>query len=391
MTVAVRQTMAMFLDAYRELAAGKLFWITLALSALVAGAFAAVGIDEDGLSVFWIDLPFPITSSDITPASLYKLLFFQFGLGVWLTWIATVLALVTTASIIPSLVSSGVIDSMIAKPISRTRLFLTRYATGLLFALLQVTLFSLSAFLVIGVRGGEWIWSSFLAVPIVLVFFSYLSAIMAFFGLLTRSTISSLLLTLLVWFMLFIVNVVDNEIIEAHEAAKIRVESQERNLDTALENARLSYIQQQERQGNELPEDYRPTRDEVLTVNVFIPTLERAIERNRESVQDLEPWSRGMFIAKSILPKTGETIGLLDRFVMSEEDATAFLGFIPEDMAETEVDDETGAVRVGIRDSATAVAEVYESRSLVWVVGTSLVFEGFILGICGIIFARRDF
>ncbi|MEM9663033.1 MAG: hypothetical protein AAF937_12080, partial [Planctomycetota bacterium] len=121
MNTALRQTTALFADAYRELAAGKLFWITLVLSATVAGVFAAVGIDEEGMTVLWFRLPIPVDSSDISPGALYKLLFFQLGISVWLAWIATILGLITTAGIIPSLVSSGVIDSMVAKPITRTR------------------------------------------------------------------------------------------------------------------------------------------------------------------------------------------------------------------------------------------------------------------------------
>ena len=157
MTTALRQTVAMFVDAYRELAAGKLFWITLVLSTIVAAAFAAVGIDEKGMTALWFRLDFiPVNSETFPPDLLYKFLFFQLGMNVWLAWIATILGLVTTAGIIPSLVSSGVIDSMVAKPISRTRLFLTRYATGLLFAALQVGLFTTAAFLVLGIRGGEW-------------------------------------------------------------------------------------------------------------------------------------------------------------------------------------------------------------------------------------------
>ncbi len=48
----MNQTIAIFVDAYRELNARKLFWITLSLSALVALAFLAVGIDSNGITLF---------------------------------------------------------------------------------------------------------------------------------------------------------------------------------------------------------------------------------------------------------------------------------------------------------------------------------------------------
>jgi len=47
------QTWAVLVDAYRELNAKKLFWITMGLSLLVVLAFAAVGINEKGMSILW--------------------------------------------------------------------------------------------------------------------------------------------------------------------------------------------------------------------------------------------------------------------------------------------------------------------------------------------------
>lgn len=44
----MRQTWAILFDAYRELNAKKLFWITLALSGLVVVAFAMVSLTPKG-------------------------------------------------------------------------------------------------------------------------------------------------------------------------------------------------------------------------------------------------------------------------------------------------------------------------------------------------------
>ncbi|MGP1272903.1 MAG: hypothetical protein ACTS22_06180 [Phycisphaerales bacterium] len=393
MTTVLRQTGAMFVDAYRELAAGRLFWITLILSAVVALAFAAVGIDKQGLSVLWYRLPFGPNSDDLSPALLYKFLFFNFGLGVWLTWIATILALVTTAGIIPSLVSSGVIDSMVAKPISRWRLFLTRFATGMLFALLQVTLFSVSAFLVIGFRGGDWLWSAFLAIPIVLVFYSYLFSIMALIGLVTRSTITSLLLTLLIWFLLFIINAVDASLVQFHESAKLRIETAERRIERVESNTAQQYIIQQRQQGNDLPDEYEPTPTELDSINPFLSRMRSGLEEAREDENDLRPWTHGLFLAKTFLPKTSETISLLNRYVMSREEGLELVALFAgdRDRPEPTIDEESGEVWVPQETQQMAAQDRLASRSLGWILGTSLLFEGVILGICCVIFARRDF
>ncbi|MFM9146426.1 MAG: ABC transporter ATP-binding protein, partial [Phycisphaerales bacterium] len=70
--------------------------------------------------------------------------------------------------------ASGSIDRMLSKPISGGRLFLTRGGTGLFFAGFQALVFVTASFLVIGIRGGVWEPELFVAVPTVVVFFSYL-------------------------------------------------------------------------------------------------------------------------------------------------------------------------------------------------------------------------
>jgi ABC-type transport system involved in multi-copper enzyme maturation permease subunit len=170
----MRQTMAIFVDAYRELNHRRLFWITLMLSGIVVTAFAAMGNDKEGLTIFHWSIPFPFLSSNFIPtADFYKFIFAELGVGFWLGWIATIIALISTASIFPDFVDKGSIDLMLSKPIGRIRLFLTKFLTGLMFAGLQVTVFTLASFLVIGLRGGDWEPWLFIAIPLVLVFYSY--------------------------------------------------------------------------------------------------------------------------------------------------------------------------------------------------------------------------
>jgi len=391
MSVVLRQTWAMMVDAYRELAAGRLFWITLALSGLVVGVFAMIGLNERGISVLWYTIPIDVfNTSVISKEQFYKLTFLNLGIGIWLTWVATVLALVSTAGIFPTLLTSGQIESMLSKPISRWRLFLTKFGTGLLFVALQVTVFCAASVLVIGFRGGSWIPEILISIPIVLAFFSFLFSIMTLFGMVTRSTIASLLLTILAWFVLFLVNVSDRILVQQHEGMKIQTAKLEERLSLAEENARVMYIAAQRREGNELPEDYRATDDEKYTVNVFLPTLRDRLEDRREMVRNLAPWRQGLFIAKTVLPKTSETIGLLNRYAMSKEDFDAILN-IGDDKQRTTVDDETGEVSVAPSELSRATEEAMQNRSIGWVLGTSFAFEALMLVIAGTMFARRDF
>ena len=162
-----------------------------------------MGIDDHGIKILFWQFDSFVNTRFISPAVFYKQMFVYGGIGFWLSWLATILALISTAGIFPDLISSGVIDLFVSKPIGRLRLFLTQYAAGLLFVTLQVALFSLGSFLVIGLRGGVWEPGLLVAVPVVVCFFSYLFSVCALLGILTRSTVAALLLTLVFWFLVY--------------------------------------------------------------------------------------------------------------------------------------------------------------------------------------------
>ncbi|RNC81158.1 MAG: hypothetical protein ED559_04985 [Phycisphaera sp.] len=386
------QTSALFLDAYRDLNSKKLFWITMALSLVCVASFAAFGINEEGMSIFGMDIPIPgLNSEVISKEVFYKGVFLNLGIGIWLTWIATVLALVSTAGIFPTLLTGGQIETMLSKPISRSRLFFTKFLTGLLFVALQVGVFCVASIIVIGIRSGAWMPEILISVPIVLVFYSYLFAVMTLIGILTRSTIASLLLTILFWFLLFMVNTADSILVQQHEAMKLRVVLIEERLVEAEQNAAALYISRQRADGNELPDGYEPTQEELDTANIFLPILRDQKADNEEFAKKLAPWRQGLYIFKTVLPKTQETIALLGRFVFSEEDMEAALRIGADDDDRSEVDDETGEVDVSSADMQRITTEAYNERSLLWILGTSLLFEAVILLIAGWLFARRDF
>src|SRR5205823_12767822 len=98
----MRQTLAIFIDAYRELNSKKMFWVVLSVSLLVVIALALPSNNAKGISIFGATAEFPLlASTHVSPKGFYKLLFSWFGVNVWLTWGATMLALISTASIVP--------------------------------------------------------------------------------------------------------------------------------------------------------------------------------------------------------------------------------------------------------------------------------------------------
>jgi len=375
------QTWALLVDAYRELSAKRLFWITLILSGLVVAVFGAFGINSKGLTFLWWEFPLPLFNSDtVPPATFYKFVFANFGVPIWLAWVAGVLALISTASIIPDFIAGGAVELTLSKPISRVRLFLIKFVSGLLFVTLQVGLFTGACFVVIGFRGGSWEWGLWLAVPIVVLMFSYLFSVCALVGLLTRSTIAALLITLLVWFAVWIVNAGDAVMILQRETAIMDLESREKLLSQRLETAR----KQAEKTAAEGQTPVEPDK------NPLVVFARGQVKEAEESVKTWTKWASIAFGIKTVLPKTGETVALLDRHLLSLEDRKKFR---PETVQPDELEEEErprrgrrGRVRVEER-----VDEVIRARSVWWVVGTSVAFEGVMLGLACLIFARRDF
>lgn len=394
------KTWALFVDAYRELNSKKLFWITMLLSGLVVAAFAGVGLNERGVAILWFTLPIEgVTSETVSADFLYKFLFFNLGVKFWLSTIATVLALITTAGMIPDFISGGSIELLLSKPISRTRLFLTKFFCGLLFVTMQVAVFAIASVLVIGFRGGVWEFGILLAVPIVVVFYSYLFCVCMLIGLITRSTLAALLLTGLFWAGLTAVHWTDGIMLlvknDAQQSA-IRLNDRVVTLEQQIEvlgaaqpdSAELPVTPNNSEIGGFLGEIVHEIRHGDQTADM---TPEEKRERISDARRELEGvseqasvaqrrantlrlWHNGILAIKTLLPKTGDTLDLLNRHLIPEEDI--------DDLADSQ-DPNAG--------TTTAIRQEYNSRSLWWIVGTSLIFEAFVLAIGAWIFRRRDF
>lgn len=351
------QTGSVFLASYRDLNARKLFWVAIALNGLVVAAIAAIGIDEKGVSVLGIRLPIERVSLRSFPgAMIYKYIFMVLGVGFWLGWLSTILALLSTASIFPDLASGGV-DTMLSKPIGRTRLFVTKFAASLLFTTLQVTVFAILAFFMIGLRGGSWEWGLFIVIPLMVLLFSYLFCVQAVVGMITRSAIASVIVTLLLWIGLFLVDLGDRITTLGVISGRLGIEA----LDAQLEK----YDDEERR---------RPF-----------------IERRNDQLASLPNWelANSIFMSvKTVFPKTAETTGLTTRALAM---TTTLASEEEQDESERR---QRGAFRpplVSPRKFNAAVEAEYASRSVWWVVGTSLGFVGCTLGVGAWYFRRRDF
>ncbi|MBL9141461.1 MAG: ABC transporter permease [Phycisphaerae bacterium] len=352
------QTIALFIDAYRDLNSRKLFWLALIISALVVVVVGAVGIDETGFSVFGISFKNGFVNTLFMPRDVfYKLLFSNLGVKFWLAWLATILALVSTASMIPDLVASGSIDMMLSKPMSRTRLFLTRWSTGLLFVALQSTVFVAASFLVIGIRGGAWEPALFLAVPVLVVFFSYLFCVCALVGLLTRSTIASLIVTLIFWVFVFCMQAGEGFINNGRIFTQLEIAGIQRVIDTRL----------------------------AANPDADVDNLRAELASSQESLPRWEAFYWPVYGVVTCLPKTAETTSWLERRLVE----SVRLQRPASESEDSEVFRSQYVKRRELAETLRADAEA--RKGVLWVIGSSLGFEVVVLAVCVWLFRRRDF
>jgi len=328
---------------------------------VVVAVCACFGINERGLTFLKWEFPGPLTSHLIPPAKFYKYIFAAVGVPIWLSWAASILAIISTAGIFPDFISGGSIELALSKPISRLRLFLTKYATGLLFVFLQVLAFAAASFLVIGVRGGNWDFALFLAVPIMVCFFSYLFCFCTLVGLLTRSTIASILFTALFWLFLFSANTADKLLLTFRGAAQANVQAQERRVARAEKNG----------------------EDEAS-----LAAKRKELDDDRKTQESLTWWYTQVYRLKTAVPKTADTIDLLNRYLLTAEEK-ALMDSGGRDREPGNDDPEN--FDQAMQDGAIRADQATRERPLWWVVGTSLGFEAVIVGIGAWIFVRRDF
>jgi hypothetical protein len=398
----MRQTWALLIDAYRDLNSRKLFWIVLILSTLVAASFFAVGIDDRGASIFG-HVFFPDYNTHFVKRSeFYKEVFVGYGIDTWLSLVAIALALISTASIFPEFLAGGAVDLYLAKPISRIRLFLTKYFCGLLFVAMQIFCFCLTCFLVIGIRGGEWLPGVFLAVPIVLLFYSYLFAICVFWGVWTRSTIAALLLTILCWFLIFGIHFAEVAMLRMQYSDDVRA----KQLDDRIvrETAILKQVDKQMAEKPN-PDTTQPTTRAAMAFwktlfpgpdNENVDPRVRLRERTYTQLTSDQAerqqftgtiifWHKAFYLVMTALPKTSETVELLTRVLvkntgMEGSDATR------------QSDDTSDDNRVQLEDQAQQMfLKELNSRSVSWVAGTSVAFECVVMTIAAWMFCRRDY
>ena len=370
---------AMLLDAYRELNSKKLFWITLIISGLVVLSYGSIGFNEQGMSMLFglkqVDSEF-VNSKTPWARALYMGIFSDFVVTIWMSWVAVILALISTCTIFPDFMAGGSIDVVLSKPISRVALFGMKYVTSLLFVVLQVGLFCVGIFFCVGLRLGEWNWTIFAAIPLVTVFFSYLYAVCVLAGVLTRSSITALLLTMLFWFSMWSIQASEGVLNQFRVRFQIQVEKEQTRIDRMQTN--LDGLA-----GREDDASMRARAD----LEVRLTDARESRDKQLDVEGKLTRWHAPIRTVMTVLPKNAQTVALLSRW-LKDPDGLSITGMMRGDM--------TGR-GTGVMDNQTDVEMTrrleheLESISPWYIIGTSLGFEVVVLAGACLIFVRRDF
>lgn len=322
----------MWVDSLRLLRARALFWVTLGISLLAAVMYLSVGFTDKGISVMFgmAELDNDIIRRGSEVAELFYLgLFSKFIVGLWLSWIAVMLGLISCAPVFPDFMAEGSIGIALAKPVGRLKLFLCKYISGLAFMVVQVGLFCVIVFFAIRWRIGVWNPTVFLAVPLVTLVFSYLYAVTVMTAVRTKSALASVLAAILVWF--------------------------------------VAWMGQKS--------------EEVLYMFAYQPGSQSEMMGGvtEEGRAQWKTWHQASVAMMACLPKTGETMNLMDRWIQvgkhrgfsNTQFAASVFGMQPK------------------RDEA--VDKAIERHSVAYVLGTSMLFELVVLGLAAWTFCRKDF
>ena len=203
------QFWALINDSLRESRDRKIFWLLVCLTLLVALLMLCVGFGPDRVSFFFglwepeTDSFNPLSDigrSRIVAVVVYGLMEHILGL------IGVTLMLIATAGMFPAMMEGGQIDVLLAKPLTRAKLFLCKYMAGMVFVLVQATLFVGLTFLVMGLRWGVWAPGYLLCIPLMGLLFSYIYCVSVLVAVYLRSTVAAILLSIAAWIAFAVVH-----------------------------------------------------------------------------------------------------------------------------------------------------------------------------------------
>lgn len=111
-------------------------------------------------------------------------------------------SLISVSSFIPSLTEKGTIDVVISKPISRFKILMSKYTGAVLFVALSMLFLFGSIWLILSLKSGYWNFHFLISVVNLTLAFAIMYSITVLIGLMTQSSIISILVNFFLIFVL---------------------------------------------------------------------------------------------------------------------------------------------------------------------------------------------
>lgn len=169
-------TVALIVDTFREALARKVFWGLFAVSGLMLWFFLflmRIDVVEGAMATVSIFGQTEGPTKDVARITVEA----HSAIGVFLYTFGMVLAVFASANLIPSVLEPGRIELVLSKPITRTRLLAGRYAGNMLVVALNVTFLVVGVWLIFGWKTGVWNPAFLLTIPLTLLSFAVLLAV----------------------------------------------------------------------------------------------------------------------------------------------------------------------------------------------------------------------
>jgi ABC-type transport system involved in multi-copper enzyme maturation permease subunit len=131
--------------------------------------------------------------------------------------IAVLVSIVISAFFIPNMLRKGSVDLLLVKPISRVALLLYKFIGGLTFIFLNTAVTVIGVWVALGLRSGVWGVAFLETIFVLTFFFAILYSVSTLFGVLTRSPIAAILLTVGVWAVFFLIGIM-HSVVEGFRA-----------------------------------------------------------------------------------------------------------------------------------------------------------------------------
>ena len=122
--------------------------------------------------------------------------------------VGLLIAIIVTANMIPETFEPGSLNLLLSKPISRWGLFTSKFIGGCVFIALCAAYLFLGLWLWLGLGMGVWDRAILISIPLYVVVFAIYFSVSSVVGLIWRSAIVSVILTLMFWAFCFTIGTV---------------------------------------------------------------------------------------------------------------------------------------------------------------------------------------